>query len=116
MFARAYVKKSGQLWKLVCALALAVAGLLMMLHGVSRLGPPSNSDNSWLLLIVAGTGINVGSGLWVVWAIKCPRCGVKLLWPAVSEQAVNSWLPWLMAQEQCPFCEPSTARDSRMPA
>jgi hypothetical protein len=114
MFDRTYVKKSGQLWKLAVVGSLTVIGLALMWLGQRRLGESPSSEDSGLIMLVVGVGLGLASGVWAVWAVRCPRCGSKLLWRAVSEQDSGSWLQWLMAQDECPSCRPAGAPDSAM--
>ncbi len=36
--------------------------------------------------------------------IKCPECGAKWFWLAVSEKGFRKWLFWLISLEVCPDC------------
>ena len=36
--------------------------------------------------------------------IRCPSCGLSLVWYGVSKQSANAWLSWLLGAEVCPRC------------
>lgn len=37
-------------------------------------------------------------------AIRCPVCGMRWVWHAISKLHSNKWLPWLIDLEACPGC------------
>lgn len=39
-----------------------------------------------------------------VLAVRCPSCGVSLVWFAVSQKTVSGWLSWLLNESTCPKC------------
>src|SRR5712691_7571531 len=43
-------------------------------------------------------------GLWLCFAIRCPRCKARVVWIAIREHAIGKWLFWLLALRTCPRC------------
>ncbi len=37
-------------------------------------------------------------------AVKCPNCGVSLIWFAMSQETAGGWLAWLLRESTCPKC------------
>ena len=37
-------------------------------------------------------------------SIRCPTCGSRWFWRAMSTQPSGNWLNWLVAQKGCPKC------------
>lgn len=42
--------------------------------------------------------------------VRCPSCGISLVWFAISQKTANSWLAWLLHESTCPKCGFSVAR------
>ena len=36
--------------------------------------------------------------------IRCPSCGLSLLWHALSKKSLAKWLEWLLDVQTCPRC------------
>ena len=90
-----------QRWKLRIAFAMVVlAGSLMWFDqqlsasiGVARHLPA-----------FVGTVLGFATlGVSVV-AVRCPECGVSLVWFALSKKTVTGWLAWLLDETTCPKC------------
>jgi hypothetical protein len=87
----------GQQWKLWFAgamLAVAGAGFLMP-DGIGR------------MLGVRGVAVEFGAMAlcfaslgWVAYAVRCRRCGLRLVTYAMSHQSIGQWLHWLLAVKQ----------------
>ena len=53
-----------------------------------------------LFAIVAGLVTMVA--LWA--SVRCPSCGLKLVWHAMSTESARAWLSWLLDAKSCPKC------------
>jgi len=102
MFRRSLLASSSQLWKLYLSLILAISGALLVFLTVvyvEHLTPRSG----FLLLFggfsIAAIGLLAGS-----FFVRCPMCGAKLLWKALSEAPASRWLHWLLTLSKCPVC------------
>lgn len=38
-------------------------------------------------------------------SIRCQYCGLRLIWYAISEKNLGTWLEWLLHVEECPRCK-----------
>jgi len=57
-----------------------------------------------VILEVVATVIGLGA-MFAAWAsVRCPNCGLKLVWHAMSTKSANDWLRWLLDAESCPKC------------
>lgn len=91
---------TGQLWKLGSAgVSLIVGNLLLWLHVsvVPRGG-------LGMMLSVAGSGLALLGLAFCCVAVRCPRCGARWVWWAVSRQSLNEGWRWLTRLRRCPNC------------
>jgi hypothetical protein len=92
-----WLQRTHQRWKLrVFSTGVIALGILLVV------GLQSHSP-LWLTL-----GSTALMGIWFLWffaSLRCSHCGARVGWWAVRTQAVNTWLPVLMALEKCPRCE-----------
>ncbi len=90
-----------QRWKLwLCAVMLVVCG-------ASFYAPEQISHAvGFASVFVTLGGIAMGLLTLAVasLSVRCPSCGLKLAWYALSKQAHHAWLSWLLTVEVCPRC------------
>ena len=102
MFRRSLLASSRQLWKLYLSLILVISGAFLVFLAVVYMEQLTPGSGFLLLFVgfsVAAIGFLAGSLF-----VKCPKCGAKLLWKAVSEAPASRWLHWLLTLSQCPVC------------
>ena len=90
-----------QRWK------LWLFGFLLAVSGIGFFAPnpvASVVGSSPVMVSLAAVGIGcivlVGAAL----SVRCPSCGLSLAWYALSKQAHNAWLSWLLDTKVCPRC------------
>jgi hypothetical protein len=98
-----YVRSAGQYWKLllglgVCAAASVVLFALLSLDRVSR-----RADHA--LFELGAVAVAVLAFTWTCLVVRCPGCGLRLLWYAVSKLPHSSWLTWVFQFTECPGCQ-----------
>lgn len=97
MVIRSVVVRTGQSWKAALAFAAIIIGGAMSFYGGFALPDPS-----WTIL---GTLV-VTAGLVLAWlGIRCPNCGARWVWLAMSRHHPGQWLQWLLSQPACPNCQ-----------
>jgi DNA-directed RNA polymerase subunit RPC12/RpoP len=37
-------------------------------------------------------------------SIRCPQCGLSLVWHGISQKNIGGWLSWLLKVRTCPQC------------
>lgn len=62
------------------------------------------SDETRALLAAAAVLLAFAAWLWAVLAVRCPSCGARLFWRAISEHGIVDWLTWLESLSSCPDC------------
>lgn len=86
---------------------LACLGVLLLLAGCGSLAP------GWVstLFNVPRTAVMLVAPLAVVsvlavglLTVRCPQCGLRLLWRAMRTQPAGAWLAWLLRLKKCPGC------------
>jgi hypothetical protein len=103
MFDNSAIKKTGQWWKGIAASAVVISGTIIMIAGLLAL----NGDqlHSSFAIMLAGGALTMLGFTFACWSIRCPDCGTRWLWLAVTKQHAGSWLEWLMSKAQCPICK-----------
>jgi hypothetical protein len=59
--------------------------------------------NSWAIAL-AGAVVFFAVLYWLAHGMRCPGCGVNLLWYGLSHAKSGNWLDWLFNQSVCPKC------------
>jgi len=103
MFERTILAISGQLAKAAISLALFLAGVLLTIVG--SLGWISSSAEAQFDLAVAGIFVALGAGIYAVTSIRCPKCGARWVWLAVSKSHSSSWMATILGGDKCPVCD-----------
>lgn len=95
-----FVRATGQSGKLymgfVCfALVSLILGYLLFYAELTDFA---------VLLLVASVIAALTVAAWICFAVRCPKCGSKIVWMAVRHQSANEWSRWLMTLTACPTC------------
>ena len=94
-----FVLVTHQYWKLIVACAMVVASAIAIFVG------GRDVRQAWgMRLAVTGIAVGLASLVALFLAVRCPRCGARIVWLAVREQPAGSWLPWLLQLRRCPRC------------
>lgn len=107
------LERSGQVWKIWLFGAMLVLGsAASLLQGfmVEPLG-----REMAMRAAVAGMGLVAGSFLWAGFAVRCPKCDLKLFWHALRKEGFFSWFAWLLQVEDCPHCGHAAAPRTTAP-
>jgi hypothetical protein len=108
VFEASVISKSGQLWKVHASVVLIILGGIAVFWGQSHL---ETYAADWL---IAGGMTSVLAGLvYACFGIRCRACGAKWFWLAMSKQASNHWIHWLLSQSACPNCKNDFRRDQQ---
>ena len=107
--AKSFIHETGQSTKIHIGIGafVAMGGVLayVMFHG--RMSDAAVFAS--LTLIVCALGV----GTWLCLTVRCPRCGVRILWLAVRSRPANDWFPWLISLTSCPKCLFAPTKDSQ---
>ena len=102
MYNASFLKKTGQIWKLVLSGAGAVFCLILMILGVYQATgvieviQDETGGTSLLLLLVAPL-LGIAFSLFGIMSIKCPNCRTKLYGRALKGLDLHEL-------SQCPVC------------
>jgi hypothetical protein len=102
VYDRSYLKKAGQLWKCYLGTAVVLLGAALIWIGTSRMDAPAATG---IDIMLAGIVVGLAGMVWSALAVRCPKCGTRLVWRAVSEQSTANWLMWLLHLDSCPSCK-----------
>jgi hypothetical protein len=90
---------SGQLWKPFAAAALMASGLL-----ISDAGRRSTSTGSAFLTIIGGILAALIAGVWLLTSVRCPKCGARWYWIALTEDSALRVLTARLTLSACQRC------------
>ena len=96
------ISKTGQSWKIILLFTALLLSGASMIYGQFNIDTLSN--NLFFVFVAGGTIIGLLSFIIACVSIKCPICGSKWFWSAVSGQGKNEWVFWLNSLRACPKC------------
>lgn len=94
---------SKQSWKLFVSFVGALICFCIMVYGIGR--HLNDKSDLALMLDLYGLAGTICSAIFGCLFIRCPKCGLRWLWYAVTKQNINGWFPWLVTLQQCPNCD-----------
>src|SRR3989442_13938875 len=102
MFQVSIIRHSGQMWKLhVATLALAVSGIGMV---TSKIQINSISPIQFAGTMIGSVVVGLAALVFACSSVRCPRCGARWVWMAVSGEGHEAWVRWLSNLRRCPQC------------
>lgn len=97
-----------QRWKLwIWGAMLALSGLGAL--APDRLAPVLGVVPALMALMADALAVIALAGAAV--SIRCPRCGLSLVWHGLTKKSAGAWLSWLLDVDTCPQCGYRTMRD-----
>jgi len=82
--------------------------IVLVLSGISMIYGKINIDDlsseSFFYFVAGGAFAGLLSFIFACVSIKCPFCGAKWFWSAVSGKGDKVWLFWLNSLRSCPKC------------
>jgi hypothetical protein len=102
-----WIIATGQAWKLYVAV-VGFGGALALLTAALF----SFAMRGGLFMALAACGVFLGAStfVWLVAALRCPRCSARLVWTMAASRPHSSWIIDLAALEYCPQCKDPLAR------
>lgn len=102
MFDNSMIAGSGQRWKALIFFCGSVLSMLFLIAGFSLF---SGTETALALrLVLFGAGIFACSMLFACGSIRCPHCGARWVWLAVTRANAENWISLLAAQRVCYVC------------
>lgn len=102
MLEHSVIGRTGQAGKAVIALGGLILGGAISLLPLQFFGEPASTP---AVLVKLGAALfSLGCFFYGCRAIRCPACGARWVWDAVSGRAVNAWLASLLRTPNCPSC------------
>lgn len=100
-----WIVRSRQTWKLwvfhiLMVATLGLIGVFIASVNDVQLIPGVDEFGLALMFLVSGFG---GLG-WLLFAIRCPYCGHRPVWPTLKHANAGDWLSTLFAMTVCPAC------------
>lgn len=94
------LKDTGQWWKLQLTIGAIVVGFVLMSVGIIYLQRPKIG----FLFVVIGLAVGISAFVFACLTIRCPSCGARWFWRAVSNRRAGDWLLSLLRVERCDAC------------
>jgi hypothetical protein len=98
-----FLRRTGQMWKPILGWGLIAAGL-GTIYGLEHWWRDISVEH-FATLLFGANAVNVGAFVWMNVFIRCPNCGMKLFWHAVSGHAHPGGLRWFWHCATCPSCQ-----------
>lgn len=96
------LQRTNQTWKIYLFMGLFVLGsIATLLQGFLY---ASLGRELAMQLALGGVVLIVGSIVWTVQNVTCPKCRHKLFFHAFRTQGFFVWFSWMLLLEQCPKC------------
>jgi Na+/melibiose symporter-like transporter len=102
MFDQSVVVKSGQGWKALTVVGGSIVSAVCFFAGLALLGGKQPAIAVWLVLL--GIGMFACSMLFACAFIRCPHCGTRWVWLAVTRSDAVEWVSSVMSQGVCRAC------------
>ena len=99
---KSIIYTSHQGWKFWSLAALGYIGVAMMATSVFYDDALSSAED--LLLSLPGVILALGSIVLKCLIIRCPKCGSKWYWTAISKKPEKVYMKWLLSKTACPDC------------
>ena len=96
------ISKTRQSWKFTTMFVVLVLSGISMAYGQMNIDTLSNE--SFFYFVAGGAFVGLLSFIFACVSIKCPNCGAKWFWSAVSGNGGDKWLFWLKSLSSCPTC------------
>lgn len=106
-----WLSRTHQTWKVVASLGLlAAAGACFVLWFSAFAdcnGPVFSycaAADRGVAFMLSGTGLGLVGLVWASLSVRCPVCGTRIIWWAMSKKAAGVWLTAVRSLEACPKC------------
>lgn len=106
-----WVARTRQRWKLRAGFALLAASGVFIVLGYSAFGKCEGpvyahcaTEDSGAAYMAAGGLVGLVSMLWLWLAVRCARCGKRIVWWAMSSKPSGAWLSAITNLQTCPGC------------
>jgi len=106
-----WITRAGQRWKLLTGLLGMVASGVCFVLGWRLFaqcnGPAETycrSADLAMPYMLSGLAVGLTSFLWTCLAPRCPTCGKRIVWWALSTKPGGGWLVALQRLPACPGC------------
>jgi hypothetical protein len=98
-----FVRNTRQAWKVLLGWMTIAVGLTTI-YGCLNGWFGMQSDEWFVLLVLAANLANVAAFVWMIRTIRCPVCRSLLFWYALSSKEHSKSLDWFSSFEECPSC------------
>lgn len=98
MLARTLIARTGQVWKLWLSMLLTYGGSALLFMALWEFSEPSSVYLIGIGVVLCLLGLVIPS-----LAIRCPSCGARWYWNAISRRDHKRWFEGL-SMSRCPQC------------
>ena len=99
-----FFRETGQGRKAVLGFVLTVGGGIVLLIA-ARGGFGEGARGMWLVL--GGMATSVAGLVYLCTAIRCPRCGTRVVWHRMQHGTASDWMGGTVDWSKCPVCASS---------
>ena len=96
-----FIRSTGQLWKFAILSVVTAAGGAAILFQF-ELANLLHVDDVFVALVALA--FVVFAFVTMLITVRCPNCGLRLVWYSASKKDSRVWFTWLMSLDRCPAC------------
>jgi hypothetical protein len=103
VFDSSVIVRSGQRWKALILLCGFLLSAFFLIAGFALFSEEGVTPA--LCLVLLGAGTFACSMLFACSSIRCPHCGARWIWIAITRADAVNWIFFLVAQRVCQTCD-----------
>ena len=96
-----FIRATGQTWRFALPLIVTTASgaAIGFQFPLARI---LGTEAVYVAFVSAA--VAVPAFLLMVFSVRCPRCGLRIVWYGVSKKDHREWFTWVTTLERCPGC------------
>lgn len=102
-----WITKTGQLWKIILFLLLALADICflgMLIWRVNHRGDASDVLPNEVILSLSFVGLGIITFGWLWFSIRCAECKASVAGYVLKHTPASNWFTTMVALTHCPCC------------
>jgi len=98
------IAQSNQTWKVIIGIVLLITGSAACFIVTYMAASHSPTITQWYGLQVVGMLVGMAGFVYLCTGVRCPRCGARWIWMAVTGKLGHKSLDAILTLERCPRC------------
>ncbi len=99
-----WLSRTHQSWKMYVFIVFGIIVGIIFICFIIKINNPSSFAEDEVEISLFYVCTSLLWFLWIIFAIKCPVCGKKIVWDILRKSPANRWLIILINLSACPNC------------